>query len=114
MDQFIANPHYYSPKSFDLNPATNQAEINEVAAMVRNTYFNGQHPSQAIRFNWTQYYSDMHFAFGIDRTVRYHAALQTQPIFYYKFSMDGGLNMVKRLLLLTDYDGAVHADVSLN
>ena len=111
MSQFIANPHFYVPQSFNLNPATQQAQINEVATTFRNIYFNGQHPNEAIRFNWTQYQTDSHFAFGIDRTVRYHAPRQTQPIFYYKFSMDGSLNMIKRLLLLTDYDGAVHADV---
>lgn len=93
MSQFIANPHFYSPLSFNLNPATNQAQINEVAAAVRNMYFNGQHPTAAIRFNWTQYQSDMHFNFGIDRVVRYHSTRQTQPIYYYKFSMDGSLNV---------------------
>lgn len=112
MSQFIEKPHYYAPQSFNLNPVTQQAQVNEVAATFRNIYFNGQHPSQSIRFNWTQYQTDSHFAFGIDRTVRYHAARQTQPIYYYKFSMDGSLNMIKRLLLLSDYQGAVHADVS--
>jgi bile salt-stimulated lipase len=114
MDQFIEKPHYYAPQSFNLNPLTQQSEVNEVASTFRNIYFNGQNPSQAIRFNWTQYNTDMHFTFGIDRTVRYHSARQTQPIYYYKFSMDGSLNMIKRLLLLTDYSGAVHADVRID
>lgn len=113
MSQFIANPHFYVPQSFNLNPATQQAQVNEVAQTFRNIYFNGQHPSEPIRYNWTQFNSDSQFNFGIDRTVRYHSARQSQPIFYYKFSMDGSLNMIKRLLLLTDYEGAVHADVSL-
>jgi hypothetical protein len=111
MDQFIANPHFYAPHSFNLNPSMT-SEVNEVASTFRNIYFNGQHPSQSNRFNWTQYQTDAHFSFGVDRTVRYHAARQTQPIYYYKFSMDGSLNLIKRLLLLTDYQGAVHADVS--
>lgn len=112
MDQFIRNPHFYVPQSFNLNPTTQQAQVNEVAQTFRNIYFNGQNPSQSIRYNWTQFHTDAHFAFGIDRTVRHHAARQSQPIFYYKFSMDGALNMVKRLLLLSDYNGACHADVS--
>lgn len=112
MDQFIANPHFYVPKSFNLNPLTQQAQVNEVATSFRNIYFNGQQPSQAVRFNWSEMCSDHHFNFGIDRTIRYHSARQTQPMFYYKFSMDGNLNMMKRFLLLSDYPGAVHADVS--
>lgn len=110
MDQFIANPHLYAPQSFNLNRQTQQAEINEVATTFRRIYFNGANPSQAVRFNWTQYMSDAHFAFGSDRVTRYHSERQTQPVYYYKFSIDAGLNMVKRLLLLSDYDGAVHAD----
>jgi bile salt-stimulated lipase len=110
MDQFIANPHLYSPHSFNLNRQTQQAEINEVATTFRRIYFNGAQPSQANRFNWTQYMTDAHFTFGSDRTTRYHSERQTQPVYYYKFSIDAGLNMVKRLLLLSDYDGAVHAD----
>lgn len=110
MDQFIQNPHFYVPQSFNLNPVTQAAQVNEVATTFRNIYFNGAHPSQAIRFNWTQYMSDSHFNFAVDRTVQYHASRQTQPVFYYKFSFDGSLNMIKRLLLLSDYQGAVHAD----
>lgn len=39
-----------------------------------------------------------------------HSDRQGEPIYYYKFTFDGDLNLVKRLLLLTDYPGAVHAD----
>lgn len=110
--QMQANPHFYVPGSFNLHPTTHSAQVNEVAQAFRNIYFRGQHPTQADMFNYTQYKTDHHFTFGIDRTIRYHSARQTQPIFAYKFSMDGSLNMIKRLLLLSDYDGAVHADVS--
>lgn len=107
-NNFINNPHFYVPQSFNLQPGS--AASNEVATAFRNQYFNGQHPSNAIRFNWTQYCSDHHFGFGIDRTIRYHAAAQSQPAYYYKFSYDGSLNMVKRLLLLSAEPGAMHAD----
>lgn len=111
-DQMRANPHFYVPGSFNLNPVTQSAQTNEVATAFRNIYFRGQHPTHADMFNYTQYKTDHHFTFGIDRTIRYHSARQTQPIFVYKFSMDGSLNLIKRLLLLSDYEGAVHADVS--
>jgi bile salt-stimulated lipase len=38
-----------------------------------------------------------------------HAASQTSPVYYYRFSYDGSLNLVKRLLLL-QFPGAVHGD----
>ncbi|CRK86762.1 CLUMA_CG000594, isoform A [Clunio marinus] len=110
MGQFATNPYFYVPRSFNLNPLTQQAQVNQVAQTFRSIYFNGQHPHQGIVFNYTQFMTDHHFTFGIDRTVRYHAPRQTQPIYYYKFSMDGSLNMIKRLLLLSAFPGAVHAD----
>lgn len=44
-DQFIANPHFYVPQSYNLNPVTNATEVNEVAMTFRNMYLGGQHPS---------------------------------------------------------------------
>lgn len=93
MQQFMDNPHFYVPQSFNLQP--NTPESNEVATAFRNQYFNGGHPTQANRFNWTQYNTDHHFSFAVDRTIRYHARRQTQPVYYYRFSTDGSLNLIK-------------------
>lgn len=97
-DQFAANPHFYVPLSFNLNPVTQSAQVNEVATTFRNMYFGGQHPHAGIRYNYTVYNTDHQFSFFVDRAVRYHARRQTQPIFYYKFRYDGSLNMMKRLI----------------
>ncbi|KAG5683592.1 hypothetical protein PVAND_012865 [Polypedilum vanderplanki] len=109
-DQFQRNPHFYVPQSFNLNPVTQAAEVNEVATAFRNLYLGGQHPHTGIRYNWTVYNTDHHFSFFVDRALRYHVRRQTQPIYYYNFHFDGTLNMMKRFLLLGDYPGAMHAD----
>ncbi|XP_070495495.1 para-nitrobenzyl esterase-like [Chironomus tepperi] len=109
-DQFANNPHFYVPQSYNLNPVTQSAQVNEVATTFRNSYMGGQHPHNEIRYNWTTYCTDHQFSFFVDRSVRYHVRRQTQPIYYYKFSYDGSLNMMKRLILLADYPGAMHAD----
>lgn len=101
-DQFANNPHFYVPQSFNLNPVTQSAQVNEVATTFRNYYMGGQHPNNEIRYNWTTYCTDHQFSFFVDRAVRYHVRRQTQPIYYYKFSYDGSLNMMKRLTLLAD------------
>lgn len=44
-DQFIANPHFYVPQSYNLHPVANAAQVNEVATTFRNMYLGGQHPS---------------------------------------------------------------------
>lgn len=50
------------------------------------------------------------FARGIDQTANIHAKHQVEPVYYYKFSFVGSLNLIKQLLLLQNYPGAVHAD----
>lgn len=50
------------------------------------------------------------FARGIDQTANIHAKIQDEPVYYYKFSFTGSLNLVKQLLLLQNYPGAVHGD----
>lgn len=106
--QFEANPHFYASPTFNLVPGVHTAQINEVAMAMRNYYFNGGHVSNEPglpRFNYSSYMSDQHFAYGVDRTIRYHARRQSQPIYYYQFGFDGSLNMIKRLMLLTEYPG---------
>lgn len=106
--QFAANPHFYASPTFNLVPGQHDPQINEVALAMRNYYFNGGHVSNEPglpRYNYSLYMSDHHFSYGVDRTVRYHARRQSQPIYYYKFGFDGSLNMIKRLLLLTEYAG---------
>lgn len=59
-----------------------------------------------------QYNTDLMFAHGIDQTARYHAGIQgsKNPVYYYKFCFDGALNLIKTVLLLGSYPGAMHAD----
>lgn len=102
---FPQNPHFYSHPTFNLSPGVHDSQINEVAAAMRNQYFAGGHPTQANAWNYSVYMTDNHFSYGVDRTVRYHVRRQSQPIYYYKFGFDGSLNMIKRLLLLTNFEG---------
>lgn len=51
------------------------------------------------------------FNWGIDTTARIHSERQSQPVYYYRFSFVGSLNLIRNLLLIPrDYEGAVHAD----
>lgn len=108
-DQFAANQHFFVPTSYNLNPINHAAQVNEVATTFRNMYFNGQNPHSGIIYNWTQYNTDHQFSYFVDRTVRFHVRRQTQPIYYYTFSYDGALNMLKRLILLGDVSLLCHS-----
>lgn len=50
------------------------------------------------------------FNWGIDTTARIHSQRQAEPVYYYRFSFTGSLNLIRNLMLIRDYPGAVHAD----
>lgn len=108
MQIFQQNPMFMIPPSFNIQES--DPMISQIIQTFLDVYFNGTFPTEEKRFEWAQFMSDHQFAFGIDRTIRMHAKAMNQPIYYYKFSFDGALNMLKRLFLLQDYPGAMHAD----
>ena len=51
------------------------------------------------------------FNWPIDTMIKMHSVRQSQPVYYYKFSFVGTLNLIRNLLLVPrEYEGAVHAD----
>lgn len=108
MQIFQQNPIFMVPPAFNIT--ANNPMVPEIVQTFLDIYFNGSFPTETMRFQWANFMSDHHFAYGIDRTIRFHAQAMNQPIYYYKFSFDGALNMLKRLILLTDYPGAMHGD----
>lgn len=126
---YNANPHIMIPKAWNVSEGSPLSE-----SMIKNIsefYFNGQPLSGDVKYPYTQvcmdddhfeqkilltfysisqYNTDLMFARGIDRTAKLHAKIQDEPVYYYKFSFTGALNLVKDLLLLLNYPGAVHGD----
>ncbi|GAB0097796.1 Carboxylic ester hydrolase [Sergentomyia squamirostris] len=103
-----ANPELKVP--FWWNVAPGSAASQSISRQIADFYWGGVALHADIREQWTHFLTDLMFAWGIDTTARMHAARQTHPVFYYRFSFDGSLNLIKRLTLLTAYPGAVHAD----
>lgn len=44
--------------------------------------------------------TDQMFVVGIDNTVKLQSKTSSTPIYYYKFSFDGDLNLAKTLLFI--------------
>ncbi|XP_055697980.1 juvenile hormone esterase-like [Phlebotomus papatasi] len=103
-----ANPELKVPFWWNVPPGS--AAAQSISSQIADFYWGGVPLHNDIREQWTHYLSDLMFLTGIDRTARLHAIGQPQPVFYYRFSFDGSLNLIKRLALLTAYPGAVHAD----
>ncbi|KAG4067975.1 hypothetical protein HA402_010661 [Bradysia odoriphaga] len=105
---YNANPHIMIPPSFNVSKGSRESE--SITEYISDFYFNREPLSREVRYQYTQYNTDLMFAVGIDQTANIHAQLQDEPVYYYKFSFVGSLNLVKQLLLLQNYPGAVHAD----
>lgn len=107
-DTVNANRNMVVPTTmWDVEP--NSAAGNAITTSFWSHYLNGQDLSLANRYEWSQFNSDVHFNWGVDQCVRYHAR-KTSPVYYYVFSYDGTFNMVKRLMLLASFPGAMHGD----
>lgn len=108
-DQLNQNRHFVVPQTlWGVDPLS--AAGTTIANEFHSLYLDNQPISNENRYNWTQYNTDHHFAYGIDTSMRTHLRHTTQPMYYYVFSFDGDLNLVKRALLLSSYPGAMHAD----
>lgn len=87
----------------------NSAAGQSITDAFWNFYLDGEELGPSNRYEWSQFNSDVHFNWGIDQCVRYHAR-QTNPVYYYVFSYDGLFNLVKREWSLQAFPGAMHAD----
>lgn len=50
------------------------------------------------------------FAYPITKTAKYHAIAQNESVYIYRFSFDGTLNLLKPMLLINNFPGAMHSE----
>lgn len=110
-DRYNQEDEFFVPLSFNLHE--NSSDVKEVADTFRNLYFDGKKLSGDSLNEWAKFHTDAQFKFPTDRAIKSFAQNASQPIYYYNFSFDGGLNFLKTLLFLRSYQGACHADVSI-
>ncbi|XP_055547867.1 juvenile hormone esterase-like [Wyeomyia smithii] len=107
-NEFTRNPGFFVPHFWNIPAGTTEASA--VSQAFRDFYWQDQALGPDIMLEWSKFHTDQQFIYAVDKTTRLTAAANSQPTFYYQFSFDGDLNLMKRLLLLTDFPGAAHAD----
>ncbi|XP_049532173.1 liver carboxylesterase-like [Anopheles darlingi] len=107
-DEFTRHPEYFVPHFWNIPTGT--AASSAVSQTIRQTYWQDRPLGPDIMQQWMTFHTDQQFIYAIDKTVRLHAQRSQAPTYYYQFSFDGDLNLVKRLLLLGSWPGAMHAD----
>ncbi|XP_058812878.1 juvenile hormone esterase-like [Topomyia yanbarensis] len=107
-NEFSRNPHFFVPHYWNIPVGT--AGSSAVSQAFRDFYWQDQTLGPNIMFEWAKFHTDQQFIYPVDKTVALTAPTNTQPTYYYQFSFDGDLNLLKRLLLLSEFPGAMHAD----
>lgn len=94
----------------DLNP-NNNSELKEIIAKeIRNFYNSRNYHGDKIQKEIDSF-TDSYFLSGIYTTLRARLAASRSPIYFYRFSMNTTLNLVKNINPKTaKRDGASHAD----
>lgn len=95
----------------DLNP-NNSSELREIIAEeIRNFYESRNYHNDDKMQKEIDAFTDSYFLSGIYTTLRARLAASKSPIYFYRFSMNTTLNLVKNLNPRTaKRDGASHAD----
>ena len=106
--RYNENDEFFVPLSFNLHSGA--PEIKEVAESLKDQYFQGNNLSESNLNEWAEFHTDAQFKFPTDRVVKSFTKFSTQPIYYYDFTYDGGLNFLKTLLFLGSYRGVCHGD----
>ncbi|KAF4526360.1 hypothetical protein B566_EDAN014098 [Ephemera danica] len=100
---------YTSDEGFYIHAGL-QENSNEYKDVWKNitTFYRHLEPNDVTK-RYLMFISDVYFAKGMDEFVRAMAALHRSPVFYYKFSYDGGLSLLKKIYQI-DKNGTTHFD----
>ncbi|KAJ8924064.1 hypothetical protein NQ315_006841 [Exocentrus adspersus] len=91
-----------------LNLRIGSPQYNSAVQRIKDFYFNGKDPLENTD-DIFRLYTDNFFLLGIHNIARYLQETGNTPTYFYKFSMDTGLNFMKSFLAIWE-PGACHAD----
>ncbi|PSN48039.1 hypothetical protein C0J52_09101 [Blattella germanica] len=86
------------------------SKMKEIAQKVKEFYFGDKPLSQDTLLEYVDLNTDIQFAFPIYRHLKHHLLHSSYPVYCYRFSFDGKLAYLKKLLGMLQYPGVCHAD----
>lgn len=108
-DEYNKDLARFIPRSVNLEPEDPLCLI--LAEEMRNFYFNGRPMSNETLNEVTCLMTDYHFNIGIQVAAEIHARKQHKsPLYFFRFSFNGAMNMYKKLFGFGHLDGACHGD----
>ena len=107
----MKNVEIYNKDSSLLVPRIfNFSDMKSAGEEIKKFFFDGP-IIEDKKAKMTDLMSDFHFSLPVQMYAKLHAQYQhNSPLYYYKFSYDGDMNMMKVFCNGTDLPGACHAD----
>lgn len=104
-------PGRFIPRTVNIDGDTDEGDCKTLGDQIKHFYFNGQPVADRTFNNFMDFMSDYHFNIPLQSAIEFHSRYQhkTSNLYYYQFSYDGELNMMKKLLGF-DIKGANHGD----
>ncbi|XP_052746192.1 juvenile hormone esterase-like [Bicyclus anynana] len=84
-------------------------DFEEFVDMVRSFYIGDEELTEEVRPNIIDFETDYHFNFPVERAIEKYLQSEPENLFQYLFSYEGGRNVMKNLLNITQ-KGVAHAD----
>ncbi|KRT84317.1 esterase [Oryctes borbonicus] len=97
----------YVPNFFKVDPGSDLSK--SIADKIKAFYLGNNYVLRNVKDKICMLRTDTTFMRGIYSSVKHHAATSSEPVFFYRFSVDAGLNMFKKMFKI-DSPGACHAD----
>nr|XP_022902608.1 esterase B1-like [Onthophagus taurus]XP_022902609.1 esterase B1-like [Onthophagus taurus] len=93
------------PNTFNIQLGTDKSR--GIAKKIKEFYYKNEEPTEENKEKFFLMQTDLFFVHGIYQSARYHS--KYHPVYLYKFSVDGLLNLYKTFMGIT-LPGAAHAD----
>ncbi|CAG2065530.1 unnamed protein product [Timema podura] len=108
LDQLNNKFERFLPDDLNLTIGTNKSQ--QVAALVRETYFGNETASMATVENYVNFLTDSLILEGVHRTVNLRLRYNSPPIYVYQFSYQGRLGLTNFFHYNFTFPGAGHGD----
>lgn len=97
--------------SRSVNLTQGSVASGKVATEIRKFYFGDEKLTKKQTYPLVDILSDFHFIIGNQLGLELHTTYQRRsPVYFYRFSYDGELNLMKKFFQLTNVAGCAHAD----
>uniref|UniRef100_A0A336L6Y7 CSON005915 protein n=1 Tax=Culicoides sonorensis TaxID=179676 RepID=A0A336L6Y7_CULSO len=104
-------PGRFIPRTVNVDGDIDEGECKVLGDEIKQFYFGDKPVSQSTFNQFMDFQTDYHFSIALQSAAEFHSRYQNPStnLYYYQFSFDGDLNMMKKILGY-DMKGANHGD----